>query len=306
MVCFTRWGFDPPRESLRLISLGMAALNQLGETQPWRHAIVGRGGSVKGWGALDTVLISRKPLGDAEIARAKGLFAAAGMEAVYLPGLDVHNQFRDLLLSPNPAEYQRNYTFDITPVTDNRPFFFYTVQPRDLWNFVKHASHESEDYTAVNKALPLLFGLMAISLVATALILLAPPLVLGTRLPRHPGVLRFLLYFLFIGTGYILIEVGLIQKFVLFLGHPTYALTVVIFSLLTSSGLGSFASRKVLGSDEGRLIKALGCVALLAALLALLVSGLLSALVWLPLPLKILITVALLACISHRVSSRGA
>ena len=294
VVCFTRWGFDPPRESLRLVSLGMAALSQLGETQPWRHVIVGRGGSVKGWGALDTVLIARKPLGDAEIARAKDLFTAAGMEAVYLPGLDVHNQFHDLLLSPNPAEYQRNYTFDITPVTDNRPFFFYTVQPRDLWNFVKNASHESADYTAVNKALPLLFGLMAISIVATALILLAPPLVLGTRLPRHPGVLRFLLFFLFIGTGYILIEVGLIQKFVLFLGHPTYALTVVIFSMLTSSGLGSFASRKVLGGDEGRLIKALGCVALLAVLLAFLVSGLLSTLVWMPLALKIAITVALL------------
>ena len=88
-------------------------------------------------------------------------------------------------------------------------------------------------------------------------------------------MLRFLLYFLFIGAGYILIEVGLIQKFVLFLGHPTYALTVVIFSMLISSGLGSFASRRLLGGDEGRLIKALGCVALLAALLALLVSGLL-------------------------------
>jgi hypothetical protein len=294
VVCFTRWGFEPPRESLRLISLAMAALSQLGETQPWRHVIVGRGGTVKGWGAQDTVLVARKPLGDAEIDRAKGLFASAGMEAVYLPGLDVHNQFRDLLLSPNPAEYQRNYTFDITPVTDNRPFFFYTVQPRDLWTFIKTASHESADYKAVNVALPLLFGLMAISVVATALILMLPPLLLGTRLPRHPGVLRFLLYFLFIGTGYILIEVGLIQKFVLFLGHPTYALTVVIFSLLTSSGLGSFASRKLLGDDEGRLIKALGCVALLAALLAFLVSGVLSALVWLPLSLKIVMTVALL------------
>ena len=60
------------------------------------------------------------------------------------------------------------------------------------------------------------------------------------RLPRERGVLGFLLYFLFIGCGYILIEVGLIQKFVLFLGHPTYALTVVIFSLLISSGLGSY------------------------------------------------------------------
>ncbi len=115
VVCFTRWGFEPPRESLRLISLAMAALSQLGERQPWKHVIVGRGGTVEGWGAQDTVLVSRKPLGEAEIARAKALFAAAHMEAVYLPGLDVHNQFRDLLLSPNPAEYQRNYTFDITP-----------------------------------------------------------------------------------------------------------------------------------------------------------------------------------------------
>jgi len=294
VVCFTRWGFDPPRESLRLISLAMAALNQLSETQPWRHVIVGRGGSVEGWGAQDTVLVARKPLGDAEIARAKGLFASAHMETVYLPGLDVHNQFRDLLLSPNPSEYQRNYTFDITPVTDNRPFFFFSVQPRDLWNFVKTASHESADYKAVNKGLPLLFGLMGISLVATALILLMPPLVLGTRLPKHRGVRSFLLYFLFIGTGYILIEVGLIQKFVLFLGHPTYALTVVIFSLLTSSGLGSFASRKLLGGDEGRLIKALGCVALLATLLAFFVSGVLTALVWMPLAFKIVMTVALL------------
>ena len=62
-------------------------------------------------------------------------------------------------------------------------------------------------------------------------VLALPPLVLGTRLPRQPGVSRFLLYFLFIGAGYILIEVALIQKFVLFLGQPAEALTVVIFSM---------------------------------------------------------------------------
>ncbi|MEI9974069.1 MAG: hypothetical protein WDO73_19670 [Ignavibacteriota bacterium] len=69
---------------------------------------------------------------------------------------------------------------------------------------------------------------------------------------------------------------------------------MVIFSLLTSSGLGSSASRRLIGGDEGRLIKVLGCVALLAALLAFLVSGLLSALVWMPLALKVVLTVALL------------
>jgi len=294
LVAFTRWGFEPPRESLRLVSLAMDALRQSGETDPASHVIVGREGTVVGWGAKDTVAISRKPFRQGDVDRARALFASSGMQAVYLPGVEVRNQFYDLLHSANPAEYERTYTFDITPVSDNRPFFFYTVQPRDLWTFITTASRASADYK-INKAVPLLFGLMAISLLATALILMAPPLVLGTRLPRQRGVVGFLPYFLFIGTGYILIEVALIQKFVLFLGHPTYALSVVIFSMLVFSGLGSAASRRVLGKDEGRLIKALGCVALLAALLALAVSSLLTPLVWLPLPMKAAMTVALIA-----------
>ena len=81
-----------------------------------------------------------------------------------------------------------------------------------------------------------LFYAMTVSVVAVLVILLLPPLVLGTKLPREKSVRGFLIYFLAIGAGYILIEVALIQKFVLFLGHPTYALTVVIFSMLISSG----------------------------------------------------------------------
>jgi hypothetical protein len=294
LVAVTRWGFEPPRESLRLISLAMEALGQLGEADPAAHVMVGRQGTAQGWGAKDTVLIARKPFTAEDGARVRAVIDEAHMTAVYLPGVEVHNQFWDLLHSPNPEEYQRHYKFDISPVTDNRPFFFYTVQPRDLWTFMTTASHDSADYK-INKAVPLLFGLMAVSLVATALILLAPPLVLGARLPQHAGVRGFLLYFLFVGAGYILIEVGLIQKFVLFLGHPVYALAVVIFSMLVSSGLGSFWSRRLLGKNEGRLIKALGSVALLAAALALILSWLLSALVWLPLGLKAALTVALIA-----------
>jgi predicted membrane-bound spermidine synthase len=293
-TAFTRWGFEPPRESLRLVALGIEALGKLGESEPWRHVIVGREGSVLGWGARDTVLISRKPFAAADLERARALFAAAGMQAIYVPGVPVRNQFFDLLHSPHPEDYERQYTFDITPVTDNRPFFFYTVQPRDLWSFITTASHDTADYK-VNKAVPLLFGLMGISLVATALILLLPPVVLGTRLPRHRGVLGFLPFFLFIGAGYIMIEVGLIQKFVLFLGNPTYALTVVIFSMLLSSGLGSAVSRRLVGENEGALIKTLGLVALLAAALGAVVSALLPATVWLPLSLKIAMTVALVA-----------
>jgi len=294
VIAFTRWGFDPPRESLRLIALAREALSQLGESAAWRHVIVGRSGSVRGWGAQDTAIISRKPLTAADCDRARALFAAAGMQAVYLPDAAIRNPFYELLHTSDPAGFERNFIFDIRPVTDNRPFFFYTVQPRDLMVFLRTASHDTADYK-VNKAVPLLFGLTLISVIATLLILLLPPVLLGTRLPRHPGVLKFLLYFLFIGAGYILIEVAMIQRFVLFLGHPTPALTVVIFSLLLSSGLGSAAAGRLTAHRESRLIKALGCVAMLAALLGLVLSSLLGALVWLPLPLKALITVALIA-----------
>jgi hypothetical protein len=296
MLAFTRWGFDPPRESLRLISLAMAALRDLGETDAARHIIVGREGSraeLAGFGARDTVLISRRPFTPEDISRARRGLAEAHMEAVYLPDELIPNPFTELLHAPDPAAYEGRYAFDISPVTDNRPFFFYTVQPRDLWEFVMHASRRSEDYK-VNKAIPLLFELLGVSILATFIILALPPMVLRTRLPRQKPVLAFLLYFLAIGAGYILIEVALIQKFVLFLGHPTYALTVVIFSLLVSSGVGSYASRSVIGSSTARWKAALGGVAILVALLALNVAVLLPKAISLPLYWKIAVTVALI------------
>jgi hypothetical protein len=130
VLAISRWGFEPPRESLRLISLAIEALGQLGEGEAWRHVIVAREGSVQGWGALDTVLISRQPFTAADIDRAREACTHGGLQPVYYPGLQIQNQFHDLLLSPNPERYQRGYTFDISPVSDNRPFFFYTVQPR--------------------------------------------------------------------------------------------------------------------------------------------------------------------------------
>jgi len=293
-LAFTRWGLNPPRESLRLISLGMTALAGMGETDARSHFIVARKGSVAGFGALDTVLISRKPFTASYIARARRTIEEARMQAVYLPGENIPNPFTELLHSPTPEEYYRSYQYDISPVSDNRPFFFYSVQPRDLWRFVTRASRESADYK-INHAVPLLFGLMAISAGATVIVLALPPLLLGTRLPRTRGVLWFLFYFVCIGAGYILIEVALIQKFVLFLGHPTHALTVVVFSMLLSSGLGSFWSRTLIRDSDAKLSLTLLTVAVLVAGIASIVAPLLAGGVGWPLPVKVAITILLIS-----------
>ncbi len=296
MLVFTRWGFDPPRESLRLVTLAMDALARLGQSDPARHVMVVRDDTSKlyGWGAQDTVLISLEPFSDADIAHAKQLLSETKLEPVYLPGDGSNTPFAQLLTSPNPPAFWRSYRYDVSPVSDDRPFFFYTVQPRDLWNFVMNANTASADYK-VNRAIPLLFALIAVSIGATLLILILPRLLLGTRLPKQQGVFLFLMYFLCLGAGYILIQVALIQKFVLLLGHPTYALTVIVFSMLVASGAGSFWSRRVIAGNDARLMRVLAGVAVMVAVLAFAAPALTAGAVSWPLPAKMLITALAIA-----------
>jgi hypothetical protein len=249
---------------------------------------------IAGWGAKDTILVGRGPFSNADIATVAGSLGPGHMQAVYLPGSPDATPFRDLLLSSNIESFFDSYPFDVRPVGDDRPFFFYTIQSRDLWSYLTSASHDSADYK-INRALPLLFGLVGVSILATIVILSLPPLVLGHRLPRQRGAVGALLYFLAIGAGYILIQVALIQKFVLFLGHPTYALTVIIFSMLVFSGLGSFFSRRIIAGSWTRLCAALVLIAVLIAALSVVVTSVTEGGVGLPFEVKVLISVLVIA-----------
>ncbi len=297
LMVFTRWGFEPPRESLRLVSLAIEALAEVGQTDASRHVVVLRdqAQNINAFGALDTVLIFRKALGPLDVAAVKAALSQTRLQALYVPGDAPSNEFGELLLSADPKTFWRNYRYNVTPVDDDRPFFFYTVQPRDVWNFLKEGGL-SADYK-INRALPLLFEVLGISVLAIIVVLAFPPLLLGERLPADKGVRGFLLYFACIGAGYILIQVALIQKFVLFLGHPTYALTVIIFSMLISSGLGSYWSRRLTGeaSNTGRLSAVLAGVAVTVSALAYLAAPVSEFGVGWPLPWKILVTVCMIA-----------
>lgn len=295
VLSFTRWGFEPPRESLRLVSLARAALVKLGEPEPWRHVVVVRekGSTLRHWGATDTVLVSRKPFTPADLLKIHET-AARGFEMIYAPDTPGTTPFHQLLHTNDVPRFYDGYQFDVRPVPDDRPFFFYTVQPRDVWSFLHSFNRENADFK-VNLAVPALFALLGVSAIATLITLLLPPLLLRARLPREPGVLQFLPYFILLGVGYIVIQVGLIQKLILLLGHPTYALTVVVFSMLLSSGLGSFASRRLIARDEKRLRWVPLAVAAAVALLAVLVTPASSALATAPAFLRLLCAVLLVA-----------
>lgn len=296
VLAFTRWGFDPPRESLRLLSITIDALERLGERNPAQHVIVAREGSgqIQGWGATDTVILSRKPMSGAFVQQAIAAMKESNMEQVYYPSTTRITPFQQLLTTVDREAFFANYQYNVTPVNDNRPFFFYTVQPRDILNFLTITSQESADYK-INRAVPMLFGVLFVSVVATLVTLLMPPLVLGQRLPQSRSLRLFLLYFVCLGAGYIMIQVSLIQKFVLLLGHPTYALTVIIFSMLISSGLGSFYCKRIVKNNPERLRIVLLLIVILVPVLGYF-AGLVSDIgpAW-PIAIKMLITVLVIA-----------
>jgi spermidine synthase len=116
-LAFTRWGFEPPRESLRLLSLAMEAFRRLGEADPASHVIVAREDAARlsGWGAQDTVLISRRPFKAADVERARAALVTSKLDSVYMPGDAPTNAFGQILKSGDPAAFSDSYPYDVKP-----------------------------------------------------------------------------------------------------------------------------------------------------------------------------------------------
>jgi hypothetical protein len=193
------------------------------------------------------------------------------------------------------VEFIRNYPFNVAPVTDDAPFFFFTFKTRGALHALRarlaHKEVVEFDGLKNNLGVEILGMLLIISIVAVLSFLVGPLALHSTAQKQH---LVPLLYFVAIGLGYILVEIALIQRFVLFLGHPTYALTVVLFLMLFSSGIGSVVSRRWL-NETWRVRRVLAAIIGIVALYVVVLHALLGFLVGLPFWAKLLMSGALLA-----------
>jgi spermidine synthase len=187
--------------------------------------------------------------------------------------------------STQREEFIADYPYNISAVSDNAPFFFFTVRIKDMLGSLTRGG--GIDWK-VNLGVVVLLMVLAISIVAVLAFLILP-LLLSTRpaIGHGPSAMS-LLYFIAIGLGFILAEMAFIQRFVLFLGHPTYALTVVIFMMLLASGAGSLLSRKWLPRTSRVWLPLILTIALLTAYVFIL-PPLLRNLIGLPFALKVLV-----------------
>jgi spermidine synthase len=289
IVAITRWEFREPREALRVVSVAMEALHRLGVANPAQNFIIASQGSLDEDGIPVVVLAKKTEFTPAEEALVTRHFDRySELEPLYLPSQPGKNPFSDLIASNDPYAFARSYAYNVAPVNDNAPFFFFTLKPGQILG--EQGLRHGIDWK-VNLGVLVLLLVLVISAVAVLVFLVLP---LALRRGRSRQSSLSLLYFVAVGLGYIMVEIAFIQRFVLFLGHPTYALTVVIFLLMLSSGAGSLLSRMWLPRPESGWMPLLLVVFVLVTYLFFLPSRLV-ALVGLPFEYRLLVSALLLA-----------
>ena len=277
MLTITRWVFD----GLRLVSLAQEACEARGWSAADRLAIVRQKD-------VATFLLKKSPFTTEEITRLRTIASQLHFDVLYAPGpaggvgaagapvaaagaagavgeiepvqdeLVGGTQLGDyarLIRAADRHAFYASYPQDITPTTDDRPFFFHTTKVGDQFHTAFGRS------MLFGNGLSALLTLMAISAALVVLFVIGP-LVVIHRVDRggsNPGRVVWLAYFGALGAGFMLIEVAVLQRFVMLLGHPVYSLTVTLFSLLLGTGLGAAWSRRF--PDSG--LRRTGAIALM-------------------------------------------
>jgi spermidine synthase len=267
ILAITRWEFKEPHEALRVVSQAMEALRRMGVQDARQHFIVVSDGPLDEDGRPVTVLAKKSAFTPEEERSVREHMAAnRHLDPLFLPsqlGADTsaspphsvpgRHSFAALIEMADPRSFANGYPYEVSPVTDNAPFFFFTMKTGNALRTVLADTGRGIDWK--NNLGIVVLGMLLVISFAAVLAFLVLPLALARGPARGPGTWP-LLYFVAVGLGYILMEVALIQRFVLFLGHPTYALTVVVFLLLLSSGAGSLAARRWLPDPQARALGA--------------------------------------------------
>jgi len=303
LLSITRWVRLPPRDELKLFGAAVEALERAGVAQPATRLVM-----IRGW-QTSTLIVRNGAFRAEDIAAIRTFCDERSFDIAFAPGLRAEeaNRFNIVappglfegataLLGPHREAFLRDYKFDIAPATDDRPHFFHTFKWRSLPELLS---------LRAQGGLPLIewgYPVLVLTLVQAALasvLLIALPAAWalarqarGRRPAASHG--RVLAYFLAIGFAFMFMEIAFIQKFVLYLSHPLYAVTVVLFAFLLFAGLGSAASKR-LRDDGARVAWVAGAIAISAVACLASLPWLFQHTIGLPDAPRILLSVVLIA-----------
>jgi hypothetical protein len=263
MLSVSRW-FSlvgrPPFETLRTAALASEVLTQRGVENPRDHVLIFEGPPTQFGATAATILVAEKPLTDERVETITEKATELGFNTILSPDTvsEQYPAFADIVAPGGPDEGLKQFDEDLSPPTDNRPFFF---QMAKIGTFLNGEGFS--DDLVFRPVLTL--GSLALAVLLLAAICIGLPLVKMGRESKHKGMAPYYAFFAGIGLGFMLVEFSQLQRLATFLGHPTYALAVVLFTVLVFSGLGSMIVERVIDPDRPRTL--LGPVVVLLGLL---------------------------------------
>jgi predicted membrane-bound spermidine synthase len=287
-LSITRWYYEMPR----LTMLARAALEELGVDAPSRHIMVVEDR------IRDLLLVKRTPFTPDDIARARAYAGASKGAVLHDPLQRIEDQPYDYLLTASDlGPVFKDAEIQLEPVRDDSPFFFQMTRWKSvkLEALRKFGGQGFLEPLAIPVAQIALLSALIISLVLSTVLIVVPLVVKkGRAIPRERRG-TWLVYFVCLGLAFIIVEVVLMQRFALFLGHPTYSVTAVLFAILLFSGLGAAWSDRRGGTTAEVARPVLWGLPIAILLLTFVVPLLLRELIGLPHAARLLIAIALIA-----------
>lgn len=295
ILSFSRWYLrDQPYEMYRLTSLATEALLKSGVDNPREHIVIIRymhppGDGLAGVG-IGTMLVSNEPFTEQDLAELERVATSLEFDIILNPHITWDETFASIASGKDLDKLVAASPFNLAAPTDDRPFFFLMLRIQDALNPANWMSATKMDQKAV-----MVLVSVSLSVVALTLLSILIPLRMTTDRSHLKGSGAAFVYFAGIGLGFMLVEISQMQRLILFLGHPTYSLSVVLFTLLLASGLGSYTTQKImpetaLPAGRLRLAGLLGMLVLFGLLTPLVTHALAGA----QTPLRILATILLL------------
>ena len=253
ILSVSRWYYaDRPGEVYRLASLASTTLLQMGIERPGDHYAIARArpaGASNGPDGIGTMLVSRDPLSAADLDALDAVAARMRFEIVQSPRHSADGTFAALADGARMADAIAATELNIAAPTDDTPFFFHMLRLRDVFNIARW--HDQGIVRFNMTAVGILGVLLVTVIVLTGACLLVPWIMAGSKDPAlRERAGSHLAFFAAIGFGFMLVEISQVQRLAIFLGHPVYSLSVVLFSLLLASGAGSLSTKNVSGEPR--------------------------------------------------------
>ena len=252
-LSITRWIKIPPRDEPKLMATVINALKQVNAGQPGQQMIM-----IRSW-QTSTLIVKNGVISLEEIKRLKQFCNERSFDLVYYPGISEQevNRFNIqqlpflyqaaiALLSDKSQAFIDDYKFNIDPATDDRPYFFHFFKWQSLAEILSLLN--SGGVFLLESGYLLLIAALLQAILASVVLIAFPLWLWKSKLGITPGSgipLRMLTYFFCLGLAFLFIEIAFIQKFILILYHPLYAVTVVLSAFLLSAGAGSQFSKRL-------------------------------------------------------------